>query len=97
MDWKKFFIIFFRNSFIAIGAITLLFGLFGLFTAGKQGLIGGVTWGLILGSLAIPYVAYMALAKAYEGFSGLIGGRITKIQMEGEKPQPEPEEKYFKK
>lgn len=96
MNWKKFFIVFFRNSLIAVGATTVLLGLFGWITAGKEGLVGGLYWGAILGTVAIPFVAFMAVAKAYEGFAGLIGGKVVKNQMEGERPQPEPDEKYFK-
>jgi len=94
MDWKKFFALFFRNTLLAVGATSLLLGLLGLILAGKEGLLGGLYWGLILGTIAIPFVAYIALAKAYEGFGGVLGGWIVKNQTgveTTERPVPEPE------
>ena len=97
MDWKKFFIIFFRNSLIAVGTTSLVLGLFGWIIAGREGLLGGLYWGLILGTIAIPFVAFMAMAKSWEVLASGIGRPIIKNQMEGERPQPEPDEDYFKK
>ena len=97
MDWKKFFTIFFRNSLIAVGATSLGLGLFGWIIAGREGLLGGLYWGLILGTAAIPFVAFVALAKAWEYLASIISRPILKNQMEGERPQPEPDEDYFKK
>ena len=96
MDWKKFFIVFFRNSLIAIAATTILLGGFGWIIAGKEGLLGGLYWGVLLGTVAIPFVAFMAMAKAYEGFGGMLGGWMVKNQTQGDRTPPEPEEKIFK-
>lgn len=95
-ELEKIFIVFFRNSLIAVAASGAAMGLFGFILAGKEGLINGAIWGLVLGTIAIPYFAFMAVAKAYEGFAHGIGGAIMKHQIEGDKTPPEPDEKYFK-
>lgn len=49
MNWKIFFIKFFRNLILGIVLGAVLLGIFGYFLAGKEGMINMAYWGVALG------------------------------------------------
>jgi hypothetical protein len=49
MNWKLFFIRFFRNLVIALVLGVVVMGGFGYLLAGRQGMINMVPWGIALG------------------------------------------------
>lgn len=51
MDWKTFFLKFFRNLVISIVLCVAGLGLFGYLLGGREGLVNMMYWGLALGLL----------------------------------------------
>jgi len=51
MDWKTFFLKFFRNLVISIVLCIFVLGIFGYLLGGTEGLINMAYWGLGLGLL----------------------------------------------
>ncbi|MEN8173870.1 MAG: hypothetical protein ABFS03_13445, partial [Chloroflexota bacterium] len=70
MDWKKFFIVFLRNLILSIGLAIIILGVFGYLVAGKEGLVNGATWGLILGLVGGFSSGLMVLPKYWGDYAG---------------------------
>ncbi len=83
MDWKKFFITYLRNMAIFLVLGIAFMGLIGFLLAGKEGLVGGATWGLILGVISIPFTAFIPLGKYWSDFAGKVSARTVKEETEG--------------
>lgn len=49
MDWKIFFLKFFRNVVLGVVFGVVLLGVFGYFLAGREGMINMAYWGVALG------------------------------------------------
>ncbi len=86
MNWKHFFIQLAFNSIITIALASLGLGVFFFILAGQEGLVNGLTWGLILGIMSIPFTAMVIMTKYWEGYSTRYGAWWIKKETEGENP-----------
>lgn len=98
MNWLNFFKRFLLNFVVAVVVSTLLFGLFGLVAAGKEGMLNAGGWGLILGVMAgLSGGALFALNANYWGeYAGRFGSNWLKKETEGDKDQHHEQEDYSK-
>ena len=84
MDWKAFFMTLFRNAIIAVLLGAIILGMIGFLLAGRQGFANGVTWGIVLGLISVPFMGYMIGAKYWGGVAGRYGTWRYKNELEGE-------------
>lgn len=83
MDWKKYIIIFLISAIGMPLAAAVVLGLFAFLVAGKEGLMNGVIWGLVLGAMAIPYAGLLIIPKYWGEFAGRFGKSYYQEQLEG--------------
>lgn len=76
MNWKAFFIEFFRFVVLAILGATLALGVVGFFVDGRNGFVNGATWGFVLGLVSVPFTAFTMLAKYWGDVSGRYGDSL---------------------
>jgi hypothetical protein len=70
MDWKIFFLIFFRSVILGIVLGSVALGLFGYLLAGKEGAINGAYWGAILGLIGGFFSAFVLIFARFWGNGG---------------------------
>ena len=63
MEWKIFFLKFFRNVVLGVVLGTVALALFGYLLAGKEGAINGAYWGAILGLISGFFSGITILAR----------------------------------
>jgi hypothetical protein len=67
MDWKPSFKVLLRNVINTTGAAVVLLALYGFLLVGKEGLMNGAGWGLILGLISVPFSGFAIWSKYWGG------------------------------
>ena len=70
MDWKQFFKVMLKNFVITISLTTIVLGGIGFLLVGKEGLLNGAVWGVILGLASVPFMAGIIYMKYWGDFAG---------------------------
>ncbi len=86
MNWKEFFKLLVRNVLGAMLVVGAVLGVFGFLVAGKVGLVNGLSWGLVLGFLSVPFTTFIIFQKFWGDYSGRFGSAWFKDQAMGDDP-----------
>jgi len=70
MDWKHFFIIMLRNFIITTALTIFVLGGIGFLLIGREGLLNGAIWGVIMGLASVPFMAGIIYMKYWGDFAG---------------------------
>jgi hypothetical protein len=73
MNWKGFFKAILRIATISIALGVVILGLIGFLLAGRQGLINGMIWGLVLGLVSVPFSLMTFGPKYWGGYAKRYG------------------------
>ncbi len=66
MNWKIFFLKFFRNIVLGVAFCTLILGLLGYLLAGLEGAVNAAYWGVALGLIGGFFSGIVIYAKFWE-------------------------------
>ena len=93
MNWLQFLKRLLINLLLSVLTATLVLGLGGFLLAGREGLINGASWGVLLGTLTgLSMGVFLALQPGYwEDFAGRMAGWWVKHEEPAEAPDPERE------
>lgn len=93
MNWLQFLKRLLINVLLSVLTATLVLGLGGFLLAGREGLINGASWGVLLGTLTgLSMGVLLALQPGYwEDFAGRMAGWWVKHEEPDENPDPERE------
>jgi len=91
MNWLQFIKHFLVNLLISMAASVLILGLGGWLLAGKTGLVNGVGWGLLFGTMGgLTIGTLFSLQPSYwEDFAGRFAGWWVKHKEPAEDGDPE--------
>ena len=85
MNWRLFFKVFLRNVIGTIALTVIILGSIGFLVAGQEGLLNGAIWGLTIGLMSFPFMAFVVYSKYWGDIAGAYGNWWFKKELEGEK------------
>jgi hypothetical protein len=85
MNWgpfvKRFLLVIVAAPLLA----ALLLGTIGFLVTGEsEGFVNGAGWGVVLGFVAVPFLAFMIYAQYWGDYSGRYGAAHIKKETEGD-------------
>ncbi|MBN1665591.1 MAG: hypothetical protein JW862_00820 [Anaerolineales bacterium] len=84
MNWREYFIKFFRNAILTTLAIVVVLGLIGLLIAGQEGMLNGASWGLVLSLISWPFMGFFMYGKYWSDYAGRFGSWWVNKESKGD-------------